>query len=256
MPRLTTSLLVFLLFAAHAHAVIKGTVSSHSYTVRLLGKGTYCSGVIIARTAILTAAHCARTIPAVAGRSLAVASISRSAVLDDGRRVTVSGDTVVLRLASPLPAKVAAAPVGEGSGDTYTIAGYGTTDEASRNPVGSPHEAALVAASPGALVDPHRTGSIGASACFGDSGGPVLRGGMLVGIITRASHPSPYVVCGDLTHWVPVIASDAAAGGDASIKEKAVGTEQPRDYARRQPASSNRMQTGAATPFKPFAMVQ
>ena len=148
-----------------AHAVIKGTASSHaSYTVRLVGKQGYCSGVVIARDAIVTAAHCARTIPVLAGRSLAVVGISRTAVLDDGRRVNVSGDAVVLRLASPLPADVAPAPIGEGSGNSYTIAGYGTTDERSRDPVSAPHEARLVAASPGALVDPDRTGSIGASA--------------------------------------------------------------------------------------------
>jgi hypothetical protein len=212
MPRLAVPLLASCLFAAPAHAVIKGNASSHgSYTVRLLGKGTYCSGVVIARNAIITAAHCGRTIPFVAGRSRAVAGISRSTVLDDGRRLSAAGDAVVIRLASPLPPEVAAAPIGEGSGESYTIVGYGTTDERWRDPVGSLHEATLVAESPGALVDPSRTGSIGASACFGDSGGPVLRGGMLVGVVTRASHPSPHLVCGHRTHWAPVTVSDSIA---------------------------------------------
>ena len=60
---------------------------------------------------------------------------------------------------------------------------------------------------PRALVDPNRTGSIGASACFGDSGGPVTRGGELVGIITRAAHPSPRIACGDLTRWAAITVS-------------------------------------------------
>jgi hypothetical protein len=66
MPRLAVPFLLLLLLASPAHAVIKGSVSSHgSYTVRLLGKGTYCSGVVIARDALITAAHCARTIPTI-----------------------------------------------------------------------------------------------------------------------------------------------------------------------------------------------
>ena len=219
MPRPAVSFFLLLLLAAPAHAVIKGSASSHaSFTVRLLGKGTYCSGVVIARDALITAAHCARTTPTIGGRSLRVAGISRSAVLDDGRHVNVSGDAVVLRLASPLPPEVAAAPIGDGSGDSYTIVGYGTTDERRPGPADSPHEAMLVAERPGAMVDPNRIGSIGASACFGDSGGPVLRGGMLVGIISRASHPSSHLVCGHLTHWVPVTASNSIAARDFSQK--------------------------------------
>jgi hypothetical protein len=82
--------------------------------------------------------------------------------------VSVSGDAAFLRLASPLSG-VSAAPIGDG--DSFTIAGYGTMDERERGAFGSLHEASLVAASARALVDPGRTGSIGASACFGDSGG-------------------------------------------------------------------------------------
>jgi hypothetical protein len=229
MPRLAIPLLLLLLFLAPAHAVIKGSASSHAgYTVRLLGKGTYCSGVIVARDAIITAAHCARTIPVVGGRSLHVAGIARSAVLDDGRHVNVSGDAVILRLASPLATEIAAAPIGEGTGDSYTIVGYGTTDERSRKAFAPPYEATLVPQSPGALVDPNRTGSLGASACFGDSGGPVLRGGKLVGIITRASHPSPHLVCGHLTHWAPVTASHSTLASGDSITSQRTAAEQPR----------------------------
>src|ERR1700730_547184 len=131
MLRLTAPLLLLCLISAPpAHAVIKGSASARgSYTVRLAGNG-YCSGVVIARNAVVTAAHCARGMHVIAGgHSFRVAGISRSAVLDDGRRVDVSGDAAILRLAAPLPAGVATAPVGDDGGDSYTIAGYGTTDE-------------------------------------------------------------------------------------------------------------------------------
>ncbi len=256
MPRLTAPLLLLLLFAASpAHAVIKGSASAHGrYTVRLVGNGAYCTGVVISRSAVVTAAHCAGLQVTAGGRSFRVAGVSRSAVLDDGRRVTVSGDAAILRLAAPLPADIAAAPVGEGSGDSYTIAGYGTTDERWRASSGL-HEATLVAESPLALVDPNRTGSIGASACFGDSGGPVLRGGMLVGVISRAAHPSPHLACGHLTRWAPVTASDlAVAGGDPSVGEAATA-EQPRPYRRQESTPPKRVQVTAAGPFSLFGVV-
>ena len=91
-----------------------GTSSSlGSYTVRLVGSN-YCSGVAIARRAVVTAAHCARGMRVLAGGgSIGIAGVARSAVLDDGRRVSVSGDAAILKLASPLPFGVAAAPVGD-----------------------------------------------------------------------------------------------------------------------------------------------
>ena len=213
--------------ATPADAVVMGTASSlGSYTVRLIGRD-YCSGVAIARRLVVTAAHCARrSMRVVGGGSISIAGVARSAVLEDGRRVRVSGDAAILRLAEPLPMNISSAPVGRGEGDTFTIAGYGTTDEDARGAFGSLHEASLVAASSRALVDPHRSGSIGASACFGDSGGPVMRGGMLVGIITRAAYPRRRIACGYLTRWAPVTASgppqavaEAAADIGASVTE-------------------------------------
>jgi hypothetical protein len=125
-------LLLLLLTTPSAHGVVKGSASAHGrFTVRLLGGGRYCSGVVIARNAVATAGHCARGMRVIAaGRSFGIAGISLSTVLDDGRRATVSGDAAILRLAAPLPAEFDVAPIGDGSGDSYTIAGYGTTTSA------------------------------------------------------------------------------------------------------------------------------
>jgi hypothetical protein len=231
MPRLrATALIAFtaaLLAALPAGAGVQGTSSTlGSYTVRLVG-AYYCTGVVIAHRAVVTAAHCGRGMRVVAGgRSYGVASVSRSAVLDDGRRVEVKGDAAILHLSSPLPAVVAAAPVGEGSGDSFTIAGYGTTDERWRGSFGRLHEAQLVNAGDNVLVDPKRSGNISASACFGDSGGPMLRGGELVGIITRAAHPSPRIACGDYTRWAPIRATGTAEA--VATNDEPVAAEAPR----------------------------
>ena len=56
MRLLAPLLLFFLLTAPPAHAVVKGSPSAHGrFAVRLLGGGYYCSGVVIARTAVVTA---------------------------------------------------------------------------------------------------------------------------------------------------------------------------------------------------------
>ena len=201
-----------LLAAAPANAVVLGSVSSlDHFTVRVVGRD-HCTGVVIARRAVATAAHCARYGARVitGSGSVRVVGSSRSVQLDDGRRAYASGDAVILRLAAPLPGGISAAPIGRGDGDSFVIAGYGTTDESARGAFGALHEARLVSAKGRALVDPTRSGALGASACFGDSGGPVLRGGALVGVITRASYPRKRIACGFYTRWAPIRVSGRA----------------------------------------------
>ncbi len=238
---LTLLLTAATLANAPANAVIMGTSSSlGSYTVRLIGNG-YCTGVVIARRAVVTASHCAHGMRVLTdGGSVRIIGVSRSALLDDGRRVSVAGDAAILRLGAPLLSGVSAAPVGQGSGDSFTIAGYGTTDERAGGAFGSLHEANLVAASSRALVDPHRSSTIGASACFGDSGGPVMRGGMLVGVITRAAHPSPRRACGDLTRWAAITVSGTTIASATSETDSAEEAPLPRRHrhARHKPATA------------------
>ena len=251
-------LLLLLLTTPSAHGVVKGSASAHGrFTVRLLGGGRYCSGVVIARNAVATAGHCARGMRVIAaGRSFGIAGISLSTVLDDGRRATVSGDAAILRLAAPLPAEFDVAPIGDGSGDSYTIAGYGTTDERWRDPFGALHEATLVAHGPGELVDPNRTGPIGASACFGDSGGPVLRGGMLVGIVTRATYPSSRLACGHLTRWEPLTVSEPSVASTDPIDGEAASADQPRNSMQQKPVPRTRTRVSAAGVFNLFGVMR
>ena len=238
------------LAAAPASAVVQGSSSSlGQYTVRLVGNGN-CSGVAIGRRLVATAAHCAYGMRVLeGGAALRVVGVTRSAVLDDGRRVSVSGDAAILRLSADL-AGVSAAPIGDGGGDTFTIAGYGTTDERSRGAFGEIHEASLVAASGRALVDPRRSGAIGASACFGDSGGPVMRGGQLVGVITRAAHPSPRLACGYLTRWAAVMASGSAHAPAAAA---AAAGEEVSSHPKRQRHARKKQGTETASLFGWFS---
>jgi len=230
-----------LVSAGDAFAIVKGTSSSlERHTLRIVRGGIRCSGVAVARNLVITAGHCgARGTVIGGGAHIAIAGASRSATLDDGRRIGVSGDAIIARLARPLPAAITPFTVGEGGGESYTIAGYGTADERHRGAFGYLREARLIAAERFALVDPNRDGSISASACFGDSGGPVLRGSQLVGIITRAAHPHPRIACGHLTRWAPVTVSGeaAATGGNAMTPDQvspAAIAEAPRKTLKRQ----------------------
>lgn len=233
------SLLVVGVAPDDANAVVKGASSSlDRHTVRVIRGGIRCSGVAIGRKLVATARHCGRGAVIAGGVRIGLIGSGASAILDDGRRVSVSGDAAILRLASPLPPSITPAIVGDGDGDSYIIAGYGTADERHRGAFGQLREARLVSAERYALVDPNRSGSIGASACFGDSGGPVLRGGALVGIVTRAAHPSPRIACGHLTRFAPVVASGSAMAAIGSAAGDGAPVEAPRKVKRKRRATA------------------
>lgn len=215
-----------------AHAIIQGNTSTLSqHMVRVIGRTgkPNCSGVALDRTHVITAAHCHPRFVFVDGKRIVIARIAQNALLDDGKRVMVTGDVLILTLRTNLPASVLPISIGEQGGDgSYTIAGFGAVMEAQRGKLGPLHEAAVVHFAPLRLIDPRRDGELSASACYGDSGGAVVRNGLLIGIITRASHPHPRKVCGHLTHYIPVIATGA---GPLPVQATIVAL--PRNASRR-----------------------
>lgn len=224
-----------------AHAIINGSSSSLGvHMVRIIGpKGTpNCSGVVLDKTHVVTAGHCGPRAVLADGGRIAVARVSQNAVLEDGRRVSVRGDATIITLRAPLSGSHGPIQIGTQGEGTFTIAGFGALTEAQRGTIGPLYEATVVQHVPFRLVDPRRDGDFSASACYGDSGGAVIQNGALVGIITRASHPSPRFVCGHLTHYTPIIATSFAPPPNAAAVNASVDAapqvvpRRPRMYRR------------------------
>jgi len=221
----------FLFGSSDAHAVMRGqgagAISRH--VVKLVGHNLLCSATVIGRQQLLTANHCVEN----GGPFFVIAGGSRIAVTGH----SAQGQTVLLTLANPLPASYVPIATGDAGGDgTYTIAGYDTAQEASRMHSAGLREARLVTDNKyGALVDPKRRGPISASACMGDSGGPVAKFDgkryVLVGIVERVSNYAGVGACGFLTHFSAVSGSSSYASAPAGETRQASEPRAPRRYA-------------------------
>jgi hypothetical protein len=232
----------FIFAPGEANAVMRGQAAGgiSRHVVKLVGHNLLCTATVIGRDRLLTANHCVEgsgPFHVVAGgRQIAVASHSPA------------GQVTQLTLASPLPASVVPIETGSGGGDgTYTIAGYGTAHESARMHSAGLKEARLVADSKyGGLVDPKRRGPISASACMGDSGGPVAKFDgkryVLVGIVERVSNYAGVGACGFLTHFSAVSGGSTYASAPEGTTRQAseprrthrvASTKQRRQWAAR-----------------------
>lgn len=199
-------------FAPQAQAIVFGTASLlGAHVVRVVGSsGAFCSGAVIDRHYVVTAGHCAAVGIVVEGKYISAYTRTQTIKLGDGRTISVHGDAAILHFRQPLPPAAVPIEIGiQGTDGDFTIAGFGTTSERRWN-LGKLYEANVVVHVPFKLVAPDRMSNLSASACFGDSGGAVLRNGKLVGVITRASHPHPAIACGHLTHYAPVVSTAVA----------------------------------------------
>ncbi|MFH8344006.1 LamG-like jellyroll fold domain-containing protein [Streptomyces sp. NPDC018045] len=154
--------------------------------------GRSCSGALVDRTWVLTAASCFTDSPAQALRAKAAPALDATATFAGRAPVKINyliprGDRDVLlaRLDTPVtditPATLAGSP--SAGGATLTAAGYGRTDTVWTPQ--SPHHTSVTRATATATT----LGLTGGRICKGDTGGPVLdANGRIAGVQSRAAH--------------------------------------------------------------------
>jgi Trypsin len=203
-PATTMSLLAF--FALPAFAVV-GPASDgaqwQKHVVMVLSRSGaragFCTGVVLTRAIILTAAHCVSnasdTRAYLPGRPLLpVRQVAKHPDFhaDAPRTRTRSIDLALIRLAEPLPSEFAAPPLADASpypaGTAFNIAGFGVSHEGDEKTSGVLRIGSVKLRAPLSSVLlwlEDADGEIGG--CTGDSGGPVLTTkGELAGIIAFA----------------------------------------------------------------------
>ncbi len=171
-------------------------------------RGASCSGAVLARDLVLTAAHCVQPAGEYAvviyeggaPRLVPVARIALHPRFDPAQFETrrPTPDLALLKIAEPLPARfrlvrLARETAAPRHGDKFALAGFGMTSEGNAKTAGKLYSVTLPAigntidATGIIMVRLSAGGGTNAGACTGDSGGPVFQGETVAGVIGWAT---------------------------------------------------------------------
>jgi hypothetical protein len=231
--RLAIFALVLCLLNPAAGAALVGGASpagaaGRSVVMLVSSRGSACSGVVLAASLVLTAAHC--VLPG-ADYKVAEYDNTRNLTLKDVAalrrhpdfdtmaivRNRATADVALIKIGTPLrnqPAGLAPAGSKVAVGDRLVVVGYGLAIPGEGKSGGAARTAELaVTGQPGSLqirlMDPATGGErAGLGACTGDSGAPVFRDYdsqlMVVGVVSWSTGPKLTEGCGGLTGVTPL----------------------------------------------------
>ena len=193
-----------------------------SVLIRDSGKAGFCSGVVMAPNAVLTAGHCAKRAADMRvfyrdASGVPVLLEVREVVLHPGfkadavPRRLVSIDLALINTTGPLDARFSAPDLDEAGGvavgQPLLAAGFGVAREGDQTSAGALREISLTARAPisRTLVWAGDSGGAYGGACTGDSGGPIMTGdgARLLAIIAWSAGEASRR-CGALTQGILV----------------------------------------------------
>ncbi len=265
-PRLDRKTSIALAFASALPAVVSssddaqavmrgqaaGAISKHM--VKLVGTNLLCTATVVARDEILTVEHC---VEKHKDEDLQIiTNAGKIQVVDRAR----SGAHYRLKLKRPLPKSYQPIAIQGGRVDgPVTIAGFGAAVEAERMHSAGAKEAHLIFnATQRGLVDVKWKGqSISASACMGDSGGPVAKKianrFVLLGLVERVSNYAGIGACGFVTHFSAAQGTDNQFSwpGEVSPLENTFSSPPATAQAHRSQVTKRDRAKRTAHPFRP-----
>jgi hypothetical protein len=167
-------------------------------------RGASCSGAVLARDLVLTAAHCVQpfsnyaVLAAPYPRLIKAAQIAVHPGFDPAQFKTrrPTPDLALVKLSEPLPPGFAPVRLARETalprpGDRFTLMGFGMAAEGDDRSAGTLRTVTLpaIGTTGGIMVRLSPGAATLAGACVGDSGGPVFKDGSLVAVIGWTTGP-------------------------------------------------------------------
>jgi len=207
-----------LLFTAPAHAIVGGQTASADFKAEaamiVSTRGASCTGVVLAPSVVLTAAHCVQpaadyavvVFEAAGPRLIPVARVALHPSFDpnsfETRRPTP--DLALLKLSAPLPGSFQPAQLSSDMAlpakrSGFTLVGFGVTKDGDGKSAGTLRTVSLPSIGTTGGIMIRLSDGTAKGGCTGDSGGPVFLDGVVAGIIGWSTATGGARGCGGVT---------------------------------------------------------